>query len=156
MPGARRGEMIVAPVFAKFHDIYQQAGLHGSYGFIDDREGKTFQETLDLAFRSNARLVQIATWNDYGEGTMIEPTTAFGYQYLESIQRRIMKHAKTPLALEANDLRLPVTLYELRKRNEGDSQVIRKLNQASELLFAGKKRSAESILNDVRDLKPQP
>ena len=29
---------------------------------------------LDRALRSGAPLVQIATWNDFGEGTAIEPT----------------------------------------------------------------------------------
>ncbi len=28
------------------------------------------------------------TWNDYGEGTMIEPTKEFGYGFLNTLQKR--------------------------------------------------------------------
>jgi acetyl esterase/lipase len=47
----------------------------------------TLAETLDLALRSGAPLIQVATWNDYGEGTVIKPTRAFGNRYLEQLQR---------------------------------------------------------------------
>ena len=107
-----KGESIIAPVFPKFHDIYQQAGVHKSYGYLDDQGGKTFEQTLEMAWQSNSELIQVATWNDYGEGTMIEPTKEFAYRYLESIQRRFRadkKFTHTP-----RDLRLPVILYQLR------------------------------------------
>ena len=63
--------------FPGFHDFYQEAGLHPSYGRVDERNGDTFSETLDLNQRLAVDLVQIATWNDFGEGTAIEtkPTT---------------------------------------------------------------------------------
>ena len=32
-------------------------------------------------------MIQIAIWNDYGEGTVIEPTKTFEYQYLEEVQK---------------------------------------------------------------------
>ena len=143
------GESIVAPVFAKFHDIYKQAGLHDSYGFIDDRQGQTFQETLDLAWNSASRLIQVATWNDYGEGTMVEPTTKFGYRYLEAIQQRIKTSPERSLGFGANDLKLPVMLYSLRKQNGGNEQAIAKLNEASELLLDGQCSAASAILNQL-------
>jgi len=97
-----KGESIITPVFPKFHDIYQQAGVHKSYGYLDDQSGKTFDQTLELAWQSNSELIQIATWNDYGEGTIIEPTKEFAYRYLESLQRRFAankKFAHTPIDL---------------------------------------------------------
>jgi len=57
-----------------FKDIYKQAGVHASYGIIASRAGLTLSESLSQALESKAPLIQIATWNDYGEGTMIEPT----------------------------------------------------------------------------------
>ena len=85
----RKGERVIAPVFPGFHDIYKQAGVHESYGFLDDGDGETFSETLDLAWQSGCKLIQVATWNDYGEGTIIEPTVNFGYRYLEVLQKRV-------------------------------------------------------------------
>jgi hypothetical protein len=139
-----QGESVIAPVFPKFHDIYQQAGVHKSYGYLDDQSGKTFEQTLDLAWKSNSELIQVATWNDYGEGTIIEPTKEFAYRYLESIQRRFRsdkKFAHTP-----QDLRLPVMLYQLRKHNTGNKKVTAQLNHASKLLFASRSAEAKNLL----------
>jgi hypothetical protein len=86
--GNKDGKTCVGAVFAQFHDIYESAGVHKSYGFLDAQGVKTFELTLDMAFRSNCELIQLVTWNDYGEGTMIEPTLEFGYRYLEIIQQR--------------------------------------------------------------------
>ena len=83
----------VAAVFPGYHDFYAQAGVGPSYGFIDGRDGKTFAESLDQAMKSGAPIVQVATWNDYGEGTQIEPTVARGTRDLEAIQRRLRPDA---------------------------------------------------------------
>jgi len=47
----------------------------------------TFEKTLDLAINFGINYIQVATWNDYGEGTMIEPTKEFGYSFLTSLQK---------------------------------------------------------------------
>ena len=137
-----RDEKLIATAFPGFKDIYKQAGVHDSYGSISSRDGQTFAESLDLALKSKAPIIQIATWNDYGEGTVIEPTRSSGYRYLEAL----------PKCGSKADLRLPVMLYQLRKRG-GDSKA---LDQAAELLFASKNTEAEAILAQVsRDLGKQ-
>jgi acetyl esterase/lipase len=125
----------IATAFPGFKDIYQQAGVHDSYGSIASRAGLTFSESFAQALESKAPLIQIATWNDYGEGTMIEPTRNSGYRYLE----------KLPRCGNPADLRLPVMLYQLRKRG-GD---VAKLDKASELLFASNFTEAEAVLAGV-------
>ncbi|MFW5697312.1 MAG: hypothetical protein ACOCX1_01985, partial [Fimbriimonadaceae bacterium] len=74
-------------VFPGFRDIYEQAGLHESYGTIDFRDGYTFRETLQTALNADAPFIQVATWNDWGEGTMIEPSQEGRFLYLEILQR---------------------------------------------------------------------
>ena len=131
---AREGHKI-AGVFPGFKDIYQQAGVHPSYGSIDAAHGKTFTETLSMAMKSQAPIIQVATWNDYGEGTVIEPTRNHGYRYLEQLQKM----------RSAADLRLPVMLYQLRKRGGDEAE----LSQAAQLLFDAKFVEAEAILAKV-------
>jgi len=63
-------------------------------------------------------LVQLVTWNDYGEGTMIEPTHEFGYTFLEVIQRARRDELGEAFRFTADDLRLPARLYALRKGND--------------------------------------
>jgi hypothetical protein len=79
--------------FPGYHDFYAQAGVGKSYGFIDDREGKTFAESFEQAMSCGAAIVQIATWNDYGEGTGIEPTVGRGLRDLEVLRSRLRPEA---------------------------------------------------------------
>lgn len=138
-------ESVISVAFPAFHDIYKDAGLHDSYGSIDDRDGKTFAETFDLAHKSKSQLIQIATWNDYGEGTVIEPTKEYGYRYLELVQQ----HAKTRSPFNPADLRLPVTLYQLKKKHAQNPARMKELEKATNLLFDGKCNQVRIILEAV-------
>lgn len=42
-------------------------------------------ETFQHALSGKPEIVQIVTWNDFNEGTVIEPTRDFGFQYLDAI-----------------------------------------------------------------------
>jgi hypothetical protein len=138
------GERVAAVAFPGFHDIYGEAGLHGSYGRIEARDGLTFSESLDMALSSGARIVQIATWNDYGEGTMIEPTCGLGYRLLEEVQRRLQPAGRGP-----EDLRLPVQLYQLRKRFAGDAGAEAVLERVSDLLRIGARVKALGLMEGL-------
>lgn len=138
-------ENSIAVAFPGFHDIYKEAGLHDSYGFIDDRDGVTFSETMELAQQSRSPIIQIATWNDYGEGTVIEPTVNKGYRYLEVLQRSLAPGS----GYTADDLRLPVELYKLKKQVGQNPAQVSQLQRASGLLFAGKCQEARLVLDSL-------
>ena len=78
----------IGSAFPRFHDTYAQAGVGASYGTLDDRDGDTFRSTLSRALTNNSTVVQIVTWNDFGEGTVIEPTKQYGYRDLGIVPRR--------------------------------------------------------------------
>lgn len=99
--------------FPGFHDIYKEAGKQ-SFGHIDHKNGATLKFTLDSAFKYAKNFIQIATWNDFGEGTVVEPTREFGFQYLEIIQDKI-KTMQVHKKLNRENLKLPLELYRLKK-----------------------------------------
>ena len=70
-----------------FDSAYADGGWPGP-GWKIPVSLKTFEQTLDLAL-ANSEHVQVATWNDYGEGTIIEPTKEFGYGFLEILQKKL-------------------------------------------------------------------
>lgn len=142
--GIAKGEHVIATAFPGFKDIYKQAGVGESFGGILPRMGATFRESLELALGAGSPVVQIATWNDYGEGTVIEPTRGTGYKYLEILQKRLNVRAHGPA-----DLRLPVMLYQLRKRIGADPVLNSQLNRAADLLFDSKCIEAEAELASV-------
>lgn len=84
-----REHPVLALAFPGFHDYYEQAGLGTSYGRIERHDGRTLADSLDQALRSGAPVVQIATWNDYGEGTAIEPSVGRNHRDLELVMSRL-------------------------------------------------------------------
>lgn len=141
----RRAELapgIAVPVsFPRFDDFYKAAGVGPGYGKIPDDDGRTYERTLADALAKAAPLVQVATWNDWGEGTQIEPSTEFGFRDLEATQRA-RRRLDPRFAFTPADLRLPIRLFDLRKK--GASQA--RLDEASSDLSAGNTAAARKIL----------
>lgn len=146
-----KGERVVAAAFPGFRDIYAEAGVHGSYGRLDPRGGRTFDETLDLAWCSDARIVQVVTWNDHGEGTSVEPTESHGYRHLEAVQSRARRQRGAGFPYAENDLRLPAMLHDLRKKHAGDTNLTAVLDTVSDLLFASKCGEARRMMESLAD-----
>jgi hypothetical protein len=58
----------------------------------------TFEKTFDAAVSGDSQYIQVATWNDYGEGTMIEPTKEFIYGFLTILKKKLgVKHTQADL-----------------------------------------------------------
>lgn len=128
---------LTATVYSGFNDIYAQAGGK-SYGHLDDYEGKTFNLTLKAALKANPNIIQVATWNDYGEGTIIEPTVENGYRELESLQN-MQKQFDSSFKYSTVDLRAPITLYKIITSEE---------NSYSSSVKKVAKRALNAILNN--------
>ncbi len=145
---AQRRDLVVGSAFPGFHDIYAEAGVRSSYGSIDARDGETLRSTLDLALAQGADIVQLVTWNDYGEGTTIEPTEEYGYQYLELIQAA-RANLDGSFTADENVLRLPLRLLELRRAHQGDPAVNAELDRVFAALVTGDFLRAQAILDQL-------
>jgi hypothetical protein len=141
--------------FPRFHDIYAEAKVNPGHGVIDDNAGKTFRDTLTRALKSGWPVVQIATWNDWGEGTIIEPSVEFDYRDLEVIQvlrRQFIEPAFKPTA---GDLRLPLRLYQLRLAAKGKPALLRDLDGiAQQLARLEIKQASAGIAQIEKSLTP--
>ena len=136
-------------VFPGFHDFYQEAGVSPSHGFLDARDGEVFRETLQRALASDCPFIQVITWNDFGEGTTVEPAREYEYKYLEQLQKaRASQPSKR--RYRAQDLRLPLRVFNLRKSKlPADSAESESLDRAVDLLFAGEAGRAAKILDNL-------
>ena len=144
---AKSWNVIVGAAFPGFHDYYKEAGVGPSYGFLDANNGETFRATLQNALDHQPEIIQLITWNDYGEGTNIEPTVEYGDQYLEMVQQARRMTSMDSFGFRAKDLDLPLRLYTLRKQYAKDSAVNSRLDQAAAAIAAGDLKSTEKILN---------
>ena len=135
--------------FPRFVDIYAEAKVHASYGRIEDSGGETFQETLASALSMKPRIMQISTWNDWGEGTIVEPSREFGYRNLELLQKTRREHIDSRFTLAPEDLRLPTTLLELRRQTAPDQQ--QQLDKIAEMIATGRVAEARKQLQGFVD-----
>ncbi len=136
----------VGGAFPGFYDIYKEAKVGQSYGFLDAQNGKTFHDTLQSALSRDLDAIQLITWNDYGEGTMIEPTTDYGYRYLEMVQQARQTLDGKDFTYPPADLRVPLQLYQMRVDHATDLDAIVHLNKASEALMQGDLKSAQEAM----------
>jgi hypothetical protein len=65
-------------------------------------------------------------------------------------------HARTkPDSVRADDLRLPVELYELKKRFANDASAMKDLASATSLLFSMKCQEARTIIRKWQSVNSQ-
>ena len=146
---------LITSAFPGFHDIYKEAGVGESYGFLDPLNGETFSSILHLAITHNPDVIQIATWNDYGEGTIVEPTAEFGYQYLDTLQS-VKRGLDAAFGLKEEDLQWPLQILTLRLRFAGNSEIGSALNRVYSLIVSGRRDSINTILDSLSQITQMP
>ena len=87
-------------------------------------------QTLDLAIQNKNSIdaLQLVTWNDFGEGTMYEPTYEFGFKMLTNLQ------TKLGVNYTEYELQQIYRLFQLRKTHSNVPDIQSTLNQARESL----------------------
>jgi hypothetical protein len=123
-----------------FNTFYGAGGWGGPGWGLPYNGTGTFSQALQLAANSSAGVIQLATWNDYGEGTMIEPTREFGYGFLTTLQQTL------GVGYSQNELQLVDTLFHQRKQYAGNGTKQAQLDAASRALASLQVAQAESIL----------
>ena len=146
---SRKWSHSIPVAFPRFVDIYAQAKVGASYGRVADDCGATFKTSMTEALKAKTPLVQIATWNDWGEGTMIEPSREFGYRDLEVLQQLRRQHLDAGFSASAPDLQLPARLLQ-RRRTLKDLAESRRSDRIAEMLATGKLVEARTSLKKIR------
>ncbi|MFD1631208.1 glycoside hydrolase family 71/99-like protein [Pseudopedobacter beijingensis] len=134
----------ISSAYPGFHAFYQEGGW-GTNPFKIDVSLQTFSQTLDLALQSNAPYMQLVTWNDYGEGTMIEPTQQFQYGFLTILQNKLGVQN-----IKEEDLKAVSLLYELRKKYKANTEKKKNLDQAFYYFVSLKLSEARSLLETTK------
>jgi hypothetical protein len=151
------GEYVIAGATPGFHDYWREGGGNDvSFGSIPYNNGDTLRGTLEKALESSPNIIQVITWNDYIEGTMIEPTVEFGNSFLEIIQEFRKTHMDQAFSYSAEDLRIPLRIYRLRNNYKNDLRIQTLLDKAFALIARDDIRAAVDILNAIEPLPPTP
>lgn len=132
----------IGVAYPGFNTFYNQGGWPGpDWGIPVGVE--TFRQTLNLALQSNVGRIQLATWNDYGEGTMIEPTREFGNGFLDVLQQTLVPQYST------RELDIIQDLYRKRVQFSTQQDIQSILDKASDALARLEPEKAAEILAAV-------
>jgi len=131
---------------SSFSDPNANCSNCDQYGIIPrNYGGNTLTTTLNLAQANKANIdgIQIATWNDYSEGTIIEPTNEYGFASLGIIQ------TFTGVSYTQADLKEVYKLFLMRKQYTGNASVESLLDQVSCDFASNQVSAGESLLDCV-------
>jgi hypothetical protein len=150
----------ISSAFPRFHDIYGQIG-GTALGLLDDASGNTLTSTLRRAMTNSSAIVQIVTWNDFGEGTIVEPTltgneptTEYGYTDLGIIQDMRRQCLDASFPYHTNDLTLAFRLYNLRRQYGNSAPISAELNRTFTNIVSGATATANLQLSGIESSKP--
>lgn len=139
----------ISSAFPRFHDVYQTLDGRNYLGYLGDHHGDTFRETLSRGLTNSSPIVQIVTWNDFGEGSMVEPTEEYGYRDLGIIQNLRRQYLQPDFPCDTNDLAIPLRFYHLRRQFATNATVSAELDQIFTNLVSGNVRIAEAQLEKL-------
>jgi hypothetical protein len=111
--------------------------------FVDYRKGELWTDMLAEAKTRNMPQIQLITWNDFGEGTMIEPTQEFGYSFLTALQTFV---GSTTSQTQLENI---YKLYTYRKLYKTDAIKQAKMNQAFYYFTSMQDQKASGLLDEI-------
>jgi uncharacterized repeat protein (TIGR02543 family) len=137
-------DMGIGSAYPGFMDFYEEGGQGDIIGWEIPYSGaEVFEQTLNLATQYNLDYLQLVTWNDFGEGTIIEPTVEHQYTMLETVQ------GFAGVTLTKTELELAFQLYNLRKEYSINAEVQLQLDQAFNYLVTLQWSEAKDILDSL-------
>ncbi|WP_421872681.1 glycoside hydrolase family 71/99-like protein [Marinoscillum sp.] len=134
---------IIGSACPGFDDYYQEGGWGEGYGYLSHRGGATFSDQLAKAAEFSLGTIQLVTWNDFGEGTMIEPTDEFQYQFLEILQEF------SGVSYSKSELDLVCQYYLKRKEYRDNTEVQQLLDEVFTHLNELRPEEASAILEKL-------
>lgn len=139
-------KITVGSSYPGFKSFYTEGGWSTGANdwVIDTNAGHTFVETLNYTHHELSDFIQIITWNDFGEGTMIEPTQEFGFTFLQILQEY------TGVPFSVYDLQIALDLYNTRKDYKNNIEAQKFLNRTYKYIKNLDLQRADKILKAVR------
>ena len=138
-----KNELIMGSAYPGFHDFYAAGGWGNGYGFVDHKGGQTLENTLQKAKDYDLPYIQFVTWNDFGEGTMFEPTQEFQYKFCEMLQDF------TGVSYDKSELEIIYTYYLKRKEYKGNAEAQVTLDKVFKALIQLDTDTAKSLIETL-------
>jgi|GEM_PF-1087104 len=137
-------DFVIGSAYPGFNDYWDEGGTNiGPFRNIPYDNGLTFINTLNMSKTYNPDILQIVTWNDFQEGTQIEPTVEDGYKYLNMLQNF------TGINTDEDDLKMAKRIYDLRKLYKNNKNIQIKLSNIFYLIISDQMNQARIKYNEL-------
>ncbi|HEY2414047.1 MAG TPA: hypothetical protein VGI40_17505 [Pirellulaceae bacterium] len=143
------GKTVGGIAYPGFNDFYAQGGWGSNLFYVPETDATNQQSTLSellnlyTTYSSRLDFLQLATFNDYGEGTQFEPTVEDGFTDLNRLQQF------TGVSYGTAELQLIYQLYLARKKYAGHTATQAMLDQVSADLDGLDVSGARALLNQA-------
>lgn len=81
--------------------------------YLDRRDGQTYEEFWQIALSKNPDGILVCTWNEWHEGTEIEPSTEYGFAYLNLTRQYTSLYKGTEQPVNSSTLRIRTDLVNV-------------------------------------------
>ena len=139
-----RYDLGIGTAYPGFFDFYEEGGQGDVIGW--EIPHSTLELTLDLATQYNVDYLQLVTWNDFGEGTIFEPTLETGYTYLKTVQTFA---GVSPDSDVIGHFETIYDLYQARKEYADNESIQEQLDLAFNYLVVLQPTKARNILQNL-------
>ena len=139
----------ISSAFPRFHDIYQRAGQRSYFGYLGDQHGEVLRGTLSRSLTNSSAMVLVVTWNDFGEGSMVEPTEQYGCRDLEIIQQARRHYLQPDFPAIPGDLGMAMRFYRLRRELAANPELSQKLDLVFTNIVTGRINDANQQLQEL-------
>jgi glycoprotein endo-alpha-1,2-mannosidase len=133
----------IGSAFPRYDDYYVQGGEGPSYGYVDFNNGETLKNTLAQATEGGVDYLQCVTWNDFGEGTIFEPTAENQFTCLEILQQF------TGVTYGQAELQLIYNYYQKKVQYKNDASKAKVLAQVFHALTSLNVSEATSLMTTI-------
>lgn len=111
-------------------------------------DGERYRRMWEMSIEAGAPAVQIITWNDWNEGTQIEPCDKWAFQYVEATRKFAAQFKGCQPEYPEQAQQMILRLFNARKSGGARSA---ELDEISRLLTSGKVSDAEKMLSAFSD-----
>ena len=123
--------------------------MRNYWGYLGDRHGNTFRETLSRGMTNSSAVIQVATWNEFGEGSMVEPTQEYGYRDLGIVQDFRRQYLEPGFSCNTNDFAMALRFYNLRRQSATNPAVTLELDRIFTNIVSGQLDTARQQLHQL-------
>jgi hypothetical protein len=102
---------------------YDDSKIREPSSIVDRENGAYYRRQWEAALDGEPDLVMIHTWNEWAEGTLIEPTVEFGFKYLQlTLTYSLMLHGRMIASRRPSEMDLTVLKYQLNPGGQAQIQ----------------------------------